>query len=104
VLRSRELYSPGLFAWLSWRRLHPARSLLLPIDLLEDQAPWAPTVIANLTPVLHREVSARLQRPPERLLAAGFLARHADDVAPLYAPLSEADRAVEGEWAAVSLA
>jgi hypothetical protein len=25
----------GIAAWLSWRRLHPARSLLLPIDLLE---------------------------------------------------------------------
>lgn len=35
VLRARELRSPGLFAWLSWRRLHPARSLLLPVDLLE---------------------------------------------------------------------
>jgi hypothetical protein len=35
VLRARELYRPGLFAWLSWRRLHPARALLLPVDLLE---------------------------------------------------------------------
>jgi len=35
TLRARELYRPGLFAWLSWRRLHPARSLLLPVDLLE---------------------------------------------------------------------
>lgn len=25
----------GLFGWLTWRRLHPARSLLLPVDLLE---------------------------------------------------------------------
>lgn len=24
-----------MFAWLTWRRLHPARSLLLPVDLLE---------------------------------------------------------------------
>jgi hypothetical protein len=35
VLRARELYSPGLLAWLSWRRLHPARALLLPVDVLE---------------------------------------------------------------------
>jgi hypothetical protein len=35
VLRARELYAPGLGAWLSWRRLHPARALLLPVDLLE---------------------------------------------------------------------
>jgi ribosomal protein L11 methyltransferase len=75
-----------------------------PFDLLADDPPWAPTVLANLTPVLHREVAARIERPPERLIAAGFLARYADDVAPLYAPLGEVDRAVEGEWAAVSLA
>lgn len=25
----------GMFGWLTWRRLHPARSLLLPVDLLE---------------------------------------------------------------------
>ena len=35
VLRARELRGPGLLGWLSWRRLHPARSLLLPVDLLE---------------------------------------------------------------------
>ena len=35
VLRAPELLRPGLPAWLSWRRLHPARSLLLPVDLLE---------------------------------------------------------------------
>ena len=75
-----------------------------PFDLLTEQAPWAPAVVANLTPVLHRGVAGRLQRPPERLIAAGFLARYADDVAPLYAPLVEVDRAVEGEWAAVMLA
>jgi ribosomal protein L11 methyltransferase len=74
-----------------------------PFDLLAGQPPWAPTVLANLTPVLHREVAARIQRPPERMIAAGFLARYADDVSPLYAPLREVDRAVEGEWAALLL-
>ena len=72
-----------------------------PFDLLRDEPPWAPTVLANLTPVLHRELAARVQRMPERLVAAGMLARYADDVAPLYAPLREIDRAVEGEWVAV---
>lgn len=72
-------------------------------DLVHDELPWAPTVLANLTPALHRAVSARLDRPPERLVAAGMLARYADDVAPLYAPLRELDRADEGEWAALVL-
>ena len=36
TLRSRELWSPKpLLGWLTWRRLHPARSLLLPVDMLE---------------------------------------------------------------------
>jgi hypothetical protein len=35
ALRAPELLRPGLLAWLTWRRLHPARSLLLPVDLLE---------------------------------------------------------------------
>ena len=74
-----------------------------PFDLLAAEPPWAPDVVANLTPVLHRSVAAALERHPERLIAAGFLARYADDLAPLYAPLREAGRAVEGEWAAVLL-
>ena len=36
TLRAKELWAPRqLLAWLSWRRLHPARSLLMPVDLLE---------------------------------------------------------------------
>lgn len=36
TLRAKELWAPmQLFAWLSWRRLHPARSMLMPVDLLE---------------------------------------------------------------------
>jgi len=36
TLRSRELWSlKPLLGWLTWRRLHPARSLLLPVDMLE---------------------------------------------------------------------
>jgi ribosomal protein L11 methyltransferase len=75
-----------------------------PFDLLRDELPWAPTVLANLTPALHRGVAARIDRVPERLVAAGMLARYAGDVAPLYAPLREVDRAAEGAWAAVLLA
>ena len=36
VLRAPELWTfRSLFDWLSWRRLHPARSLALPVDMLE---------------------------------------------------------------------
>ena len=75
-----------------------------PFDLLAEQPPWAPTVLANLTPPLHRDIAGRLERRPERIVASGLLARHADDVAALYAPLREVDRVTEGGWAAVTLA
>ena len=36
VLRARELWRlRSLLEWLSWRRLHPSRSLVLPVDMLE---------------------------------------------------------------------
>ena len=78
--------------------------LRCPHDLLRDEIPWAPTVVANLTPALLRDISARLTRLPERLIASGLLARYADGVAPLFAPLREVDRAADGEWAAVTVA
>jgi ribosomal protein L11 methyltransferase len=76
----------------------------LTADLLRDPLPWAPVVTANLTAALHRGVAARLERPPERLIASGFLAPEADEVAARYAPLREVARSVEGEWAALELA
>jgi len=73
-------------------------------DLLRDEIPWAPFAVANLTPPLHRDIAARLERRPERLIASGILVRDLDDVAAVYAPLREVGRAVEGAWAAAVLA
>jgi len=78
----------------------------LAADLLEDDVPWAPTVTANVPGPLHGEIAAALGRPPERLIAAGMLARFADDVSAAYEPhgLAEVARRVAGDWAAVALA
>jgi ribosomal protein L11 methyltransferase len=75
-------------------------------DLSKDPLPWAPTITANVTGPLHGRIGPRLQRPPERLIAAGMLARYADDVTAAYAHtgLREVARLTEGEWAAVTLA
>jgi ribosomal protein L11 methyltransferase len=75
-------------------------------DLLEDEIPWAPTAIANVPGPLHGRIAETLDRPPERLIAAGMLARYAGDVSAAYAPhgLTEVARRVAGEWAAVVLA
>jgi ribosomal protein L11 methyltransferase len=71
------------------------------LDLRAAPAPWAPTVVANLP----REVllSVAIDRPPERLLASGFLRAEADDVVRRLG-LHEERRLEEGDWAAVVLA
>lgn len=76
------------------------------VDLGQDPLPWAPTITANVTGPLHGRIAPRLATAPERLLAAGMLARYADDVTAAYAHtgLREVARVTEGEWAAVTLA
>ena len=69
-------------------------------NLAETPAPWAPTVVANLP--LELLLNVAVERPPERLFAAGFLAGRADEVAPAYG-MAEVERRVLGEWAAVVL-
>jgi ribosomal protein L11 methyltransferase len=75
-------------------------------DLRRAPGPWAPTVCANLVRTLLLEVAARLERPPQRLIASGLLREEADEVAVAFAArgLRETDRRVGGEWAALLLA
>jgi ribosomal protein L11 methyltransferase len=63
---------------------------------------WAPTVVANLSRPLLVAAAERSRRPPERLLASGFLAREADEVVAAWG-LREERRLVEHGWAAVEL-
>jgi ribosomal protein L11 methyltransferase len=74
-----------------------------PFDLLADELPWAPTVLANLTPSLLGEIAVRLGRMPERIVAAGLLTHSAGAVGALFPPLRETARATEGEWVALLL-
>jgi ribosomal protein L11 methyltransferase len=69
-------------------------------NLAETPAPWAPTVVANLPLELLLDVP--VERPPERLFAAGFLVDRADEVAERFG-MAEVERRVLGEWAAVVL-
>jgi ribosomal protein L11 methyltransferase len=76
------------------------------LNLAATPAPWAPTVTANLTFELLAEIAeGALERPPERMIASGILAERAGELAEAFARhgLSEADRRVQGEWAAVLL-
>ena len=76
------------------------------LNLAVTPAPWAPTVTANLTLDLLEAIAAdALERPPERMIASGVLAERADAVAIAFERhgLREADRRIQGEWAAVTL-
>ena len=76
------------------------------LNLAETPAPWAPVVTANLTFELLAAIAlGALERPPERLIASGFLAARAGELVKAFARhgLAEAERRVQGEWAAVLL-
>ena len=74
-------------------------------DLAAAPAPWAPTVDGepDAGPARRRSPPGGLERPPERMIASGVLAGRADAVADAFARhgLVEAERRVQGEWAAV---
>jgi ribosomal protein L11 methyltransferase len=76
------------------------------LDLTAETPPWAPTVTANLTLEVLQAIAARpLERPPQRMIASGVLTARADAVAAAFARhgLAEAERRVQGDWAAVRL-
>jgi ribosomal protein L11 methyltransferase len=78
---------------------------LVRVDLQRDPAPVAPTVTANLTARLLREIAARLHERPERVVCSGMLTSEIDEVADAFAGsgLRERERRASGDWAALVL-
>jgi ribosomal protein L11 methyltransferase len=74
-------------------------------DLRRAPGPWAPTVTANLVRPLLLEVAARLERPPERVIASGLLHEEVAEVSAAFAArgLREAARRDGGQWSALLL-
>jgi ribosomal protein L11 methyltransferase len=75
-------------------------------DLRRAAGPWAPTVTANLVGPLLLEVAARMERPPERLIASGLEVAEVDEVVAAFARRElalEARRDADG-WCAILLA
>jgi len=75
-------------------------------NLRLEPPPQAPTVVANLTAPLLREVARHLERPPKHLVCSGLLAAEADDVRESFAVhgLTERLSRDDGEWVAISFA
>jgi ribosomal protein L11 methyltransferase len=77
------------------------------VNLRQALPQLAPTVVANLTAPLLRDVAERLAgRPPERLVCSGLLRTEADEVSSWFADagLGEQERRIAGDWAAISFA
>jgi ribosomal protein L11 methyltransferase len=83
--------------------LEPVRA-----NLRQELPALAPTVVANLTAPLLRQVAARLdsRQTPQILVCSGLLAAEADAVNAAFAAagLVERKRRVEGDWASISFA
>lgn len=76
---------------------------LVRVNLRDQPAPAAPTVVANLTAPLLIEVAGRIEAPPRSLVCSGLLATEIDAVS---AALAGAGLEVEearrrGDWAAL---
>ena len=79
------------------------------VNLRHDPAPWAPTVTANMTTPVLRDIARLLaddaDRTPQTLIASGLLGSEIDDVAAAFAAsgLTERARRGDGDWHALVL-
>jgi len=76
------------------------------LNLSATEAPWAPTVTANLQGLVVGESAAELiERPPEQMLVSGVMAHEAEALAEAYAPhgLRVRERRDRLGWAALVL-
>jgi ribosomal protein L11 methyltransferase len=75
-------------------------------NLREGLPDLAPTVVANLTAPLLREVAGRLERPPERLILSGMLGGEVEDVSAAFSASGHEvrERRDSGDWSALLLA
>jgi ribosomal protein L11 methyltransferase len=78
---------------------------LVRLNLREASPPPAPTVTANLTAPLLRDVAARTEDGPERLACSGMLVSEVEDVVQALGGrgLRERERRTSGDWAALLL-
>jgi len=77
------------------------------LNLSATEAPWAPTVTANLQGLVVGVSAAELiERPPEQLLVSGLMAHEAAELAEAYAPhgLRVRERRERLGWVALVLA
>ena len=101
-----DLEHPALQAAEVSARANGVELRLVRVDLRREEAPRATTVTANLTAPVLRDVAARIEEAPERLVCSGLLASEVEEVIEAFsaAGLRERERRTSGDWAALLLA
>jgi ribosomal protein L11 methyltransferase len=96
---------PALEAAAASARANGLELELVRLNLRVEPPPAAPTVTANLTAPLLRDLATRTQDRPERLVCSGMLASEVDEVVDAFAArgLRERERRMSGDWAALLL-
>ena len=74
-------------------------------NLRQELAPLAPTVVANLTGPVLRDVAGQLPSGPRTLVLSGLLPSELDEIGKAFAVLGldETERRRDGDWAALLL-
>ena len=75
------------------------------MNLREQLPPLAPTVVANMTAPILRAVATKLTDPPAVVICSGLLPGELDEIAEAFgsADLTETDRRIDNDWAALLL-
>jgi ribosomal protein L11 methyltransferase len=75
------------------------------LNLREGLPQLAPTVVANMTAPVLKDVARQLSSAPTALICSGLLPSELDEVATAFAPagLGEAERRHDGDWSALLL-
>jgi ribosomal protein L11 methyltransferase len=85
--------------------INDAKLHLERMNLRESLPDLAPTVVANMTSPILKAVASQLanHRAPLTLVCSGILPSELDDVASSFGEFTEADRRIDGDWAALLL-
>ena len=100
-----DLELPALEAAAAGARANGVELELVRVDLRREPPPTAPTATANLTAPILRDVAARVEEAPERLVCSGMLTSEVDEVVEAFsaAGLRERARRTSGDWASLLL-
>jgi len=99
--------APAIEAAATNARINDVELQLSRMNLREELPGLSPTTVANMTAPILKEIAKQLEggRDPSTLLLSGLLPTELDEMATAFEPagLGEADRRVDGDWAALLL-